>query len=165
MTGFVDEYDYWLNKCLETEDPLSGIVSDLSSFGSDVNKIISCLHNYCAAKDFDESAVCEKLRIFLKDAYHSGRLNKEEIASYMYRFAVNHADLCDLELKIWGSMFYMDDYYLLAKDRIISSERFDSAFHSYLNDGISIDFEKLWSNQEKAQKSLFRKIRAIFGKK
>lgn len=46
MLGFSDEYDNWLDYCLESEDPLSNIVLELYCCGSDINKTISVLHNY-----------------------------------------------------------------------------------------------------------------------
>lgn len=147
MTGFSDGYDEWLNGYLEAEEPLSDIVLALSLCGSDVNKTISCLHNYCARHKLDESIVCDKLRLFLKQAYHSGRFGKEKTSSYMYRFALNHCDPGDFKMGLWGNMFYMDDYYSLAKDGIIPWESFDLAFHSYLDDGVPIDSELIWNRK------------------
>ncbi len=144
MSGFYEEYDKWLDDHLEAEDPLSDIVLKLSLCGSDVNKTISCLHIFCAEQGFDERAVCNRLRRFLKEAYNSKGLNKEETVSYMYRFAVNHGDPGNFEMDLWGDMFYMDDYHSFAKDGIISWEKFDYAFHAYLNEGIPIDSEKIW---------------------
>ena len=78
MAGIEEGYDQWLDGFLENEDPLSDIVLNLSLCGSDVNATISCLHNFCAEETLDERAVVEKLRMFLKEAYHAGRMTKEE---------------------------------------------------------------------------------------
>ena len=148
MSGFSDGYDEWLGEYMEAENPLSDIVLDLSLCGSDVNKTISCLHNYCANQSFDEKFVCDKLRLFLKDAYHAGRLSKEETVAYMYRFAASHGHSGKIDMALWAEMFYLDDYHSLAEDGIISWERFDHFFHSYLDDGIPIDSEAFWNYQK-----------------
>lgn len=145
MLGFSDGYDEWLDYYLELEDPLSDIVLALSCCGSDANKSISVLHNYCAEKPFDESAVCDRLRIFFKDAYYSNKMSKAEIASMMYRLALNIGDPGGFDVSLWGSMFYLEDYYSLAKDGIISWERFDFAFFSYLDNGTPIDTNLIWN--------------------
>lgn len=165
MSGFSDGYDEWLNEHLEAQESLSDIVLDLSLCGCDVNKTISCLHRYCAEQKFDKSVVCDKLRLFLKDAYHSNRLSKEEIISFMYRFAVNHAGFEDYESSQWFDMFYMEDYYSLAKSGIIPRDKFDCAFLSYLDDGVSVDSKAFWNDKKSASKSLHSKIKNLSIKK
>ncbi len=165
MSGLNDGFDDWLNKLLEEEEPLSDIVLRLASCGSDINKTISCLHNYCLGQEFDEKAVCEKLRLFLKDAYHSGRLSKDEVVFYMSRFCINHGDLSNYDMRSWGSMFYMDDYYSFAKEGLIAWKQFDFAFLSYLDTGSSMALDGFWEHRGGTQKSLLRKIMEFFIKK
>ncbi|MBQ5320693.1 MAG: hypothetical protein J6K88_01325 [Oscillospiraceae bacterium] len=165
MSGFSDGYDQWLNGYLETEDPLSDIVLELSFCGSDLDKTISCLHNYCMKQSFDENAVCDRLRLFLKEAYHSKRLSKAETISCMYRFANSHGDPGDFDNRLWDDMFYMDYYHSLAKDGIIPWDRFDFAFSSYLDDGITIDSGVIWNLKKQTKKSFFSKIISLFNKK
>lgn len=160
--GFFDGYNQWLDSFLEVEDPLSDIVLELALCRSDANKTISCLHNYCAAQTFDEKAVCDKLRIFLRDAHYSNRLSKEETASYMYHFALCHGDPADGVTEFWGDMYYMDDYYSLAKDGIISWKNFDLAFYSYLDGGIPVDTQAIWNKRENKIEVLFSKIKRLF---
>ena len=165
MCGLNDGYDEWLGRYLESENPLSDIVLDLSLCGSDINKIVSCLHDYCGKQDFDEKQVCEKLRLFLKDAYHSGRFSKDEVISYMYRFSNSHGDPFDFEEPLWYNMYYMDYYYSLTEDGIIPRKKFDCAFLSYLNNGIPIDKKKIWNYEKKTPGSMLRKILNFFRKK
>ena len=164
MSGLYDGYDEWLDGYLNTENPLSDIVLNLSLCGSDINKTISCLHHYCGERDFDEKFVCEKLRLFLKNGYHTGRFSKEEVVSYMYRFANAHGDPGDFEIALWDSMYYMDDYHSLAKDGIISWKRFDFAFLSFLNNGTPVDSDQLWNRSARKPKSLFWRIAKLFKK-
>lgn len=161
MNGFCDEYDEWLDEHLKTENPLSDIVLNLSLCGSDTNEIISCLHNYCAGQDFDESRACEKLRFFLKSAYNSNRFSKEETIYYMAHFADAHGDPGDADIQLWDNMFYMDYYYSLAKDGVLSWESFDAAFDSYINNGTPIDSEKIWQNQKTLPEQTKPKLKTV----
>ena len=145
MAGLDGGYDEWLNKYLESEDPLSDIVLELACCGSDINKTISVLHSFCGEQPIDEAAVCERLRLFLKNAYYANRMSKEEIASAMYRLAQNVGDPGDFDIEIWGDMYYLDHYYDLVKDGIISWERFDRAFFAYLDDSTPVDLSRIWN--------------------
>lgn len=151
MIGFSDGYDEWLNDYLESEDPLSDIVLELACCGSNVNQTVSVLHHYCAGQPFDEAVLCDRLRLFLKEAYDSHRMTKEEIVSAMYRFAVDSGSRGDFDdlVRIWGSMYYLDDYHALAKNGIISWESFDFAFFSYLDNGTPLDSNLIWAKNIK----------------
>ena len=161
MFGFSDGYDEWLNYYLETESPLSDIVLELSLCGSDVNKTISLLHNYCAEQNFDEVVSHDKLRLFFKNAYYSNRMSKEEVVSTMYHLAVRVSDHGDFDIKLWRSMCYLDYYYGLALDGIIPMENFDFAFFSYLDNGTPLDSDLIWRKSMKKKPSLLDKIKSI----
>lgn len=156
--GLSDGYDEWLDHYLNIEDPLSDMVLNLALCGSDVNKTISCLYVFCAEQAFDEKLVCEKLRLFLKDAYYTGHFSKEEVLSYMYRFAAAQGDPGDFEIAVWDSMYYMDYYQSLVGEGLILQERFDSAFFSFLNDGTPLDSDKLWNYTDAKINSLFSRL-------
>ena len=162
LLGFSDGYDEWLNYYLETESPLSDIVLELSLCGSNLDKIVSLLHNYCAEQAFDETVSHDKLRLFFKEAYHSSRMGKEEVLSTMYHLALNVGDPGDFDTKLWGSMYYLDYYYGLAKDGTIPMENFDFAFFSYLDNGVPFDEDLIWKKQIKRKPSLINKIKNLF---
>ena len=145
MTGLDDGYDAWLNHYLETENPLSQIVLELACCGSDINKTISVLHNFCREQPFDEAEVSNRVRLFFKNAYHTGQMRKEEVPPTMYRLARNAGDPGDFDMGIWGSLYYLDYYYSLASDRIISWESFDLAFFDYLEQSIPVDADRIWN--------------------
>ena len=165
MLGFSDGYYEWINSYLESESPLSDIVLELSCCVSDVKKTISTLQNYCEEQPFDESAVCNKLRLFFKEAYYSNRMNKEEISSALYRLALNIGGPGIFDIDLWGSMYYLDDYHSLAKEGIISWESFDFAFFSYLDNGTPLDSNLIWSKNTNVKLSFFDKIKNIFKRK
>lgn len=163
---FDDNYDAWLNTYLEKEDPLSDIVLELSLCISDLNKTISCLKAYCSGKPVDEKTVAERLRLFLKESYNSGRMSKSEVVSAMYRLATNHAYPYEFDTDTWGDMYYLEDYYNLAEDGIIPWDNFDRIFSAYLNEGTPLDSEKLWGLSAEKPKLKFKNIIAyLLGKK
>lgn len=166
QAGLDDNYDAWLNTYLEIEDPLSDIVLELSLCASDLNKTISCLKAYCSGKPVDEKAVAERLRLFLKEAFNTGRMSKDEVVSAMYRLVVNHSAPYEFDTDIWGDMYYLEDYYGLAKDGIIPWDNFDKLFLAYLYEGTPLDSEKLWGLSAEKPKLKFKDIIAFFkGKK
>ncbi|MBQ9798184.1 MAG: hypothetical protein IJW50_10760, partial [Clostridia bacterium] len=64
----------------------------------------------------------------------------------------------------WGSMYYLDDYYSLAEDGIISWESFDFAFFSYLDNGTPVDSNLIWNRNTKKSHSLLDRLKKIFTK-
>ena len=164
MTGLDDDYDEWLNCYLESENPLSNIVLELACCGSDVNKTISVLHRFCAEHPFDEAAVSNRVRAYFKNAYHTNKMSKDEISSTMYRLSLNVGDPGDFDIHLWGSMYYLDYYYSLAKDGIISWESFDFAFFSYLDNGIPVDSNRIWNHNQKKKVSIIDIIKRILKK-
>lgn len=146
ICGFHDGYDARLDHYLTVEDPLSDIVLDLVDCGGDWKQAIHCLHRYCQEGAVDEDAVCEMLRLYLKDAYDSGRMTQDEIVAAMYRFARSKDDPYDNE---WLDMIYLSD----ALDLVESlddadeklTEQFNRAFEAYLYDGVPVDMNAFWT--------------------
>lgn len=162
MLGFSDGYDDWLEACLASEDSLSDVTLELSGCGSDENKIISVLHGYCSEHPFDEAAVCDKLRVFFREAYDAGKMSTGEVVSAMYDLVQNISDRGDYNAKIWGSMADFYDYYALVEDDILAREAFDSAFSAYLSDGVPLDPKTIWGNNERLP--LLERIKRFFKK-
>ena len=164
LLGFSDGYDEWLNYYLETESPLSDIVLELSLCGSDVKKIVSLLHNYCAAQKFDEAASHDRLRLFFKESYYTNKMSKAEIASTMYHLVCNIEEHAELDIDLWESMSYLDYYYGLAEDGTIPWENFDFVFFSYLDNGTPVDSDLIWKKNIKKKPSLLEKIKSVLKK-
>lgn len=165
ILGITDGYYEWLDDCLKTEEPLSDITLELSYCGSDVNKAISLLHNFCLEQPFDDSVVYKKFLSFFKEEYYSKRMSKEEISSTMYRLVSNIGSPWDLDYNLWGNMYCVDDYLSLAKEGIISGERFDSAFLSFLNNNTQLDSNTIFKNTCESKPSLFERIKKLFKRK
>ena len=135
--GLDDGYDTWLDGYLEAEDPLSDIVLNLASCGSNMNEAISCLNAHCGLKPaVDERKICDRLRNFLKDGYHSGRMSQREVVNAMYRIASAHGDPDDFYFDIWGDFYYLEDSLDILECGLVSEDVFQEAFLLFLNDGI-----------------------------
>lgn len=160
--GIDDGFDSWLDSYLKTEDSLSDIVLNLSTCGSNTNQIISYLHNYCLEQSFDEKAVCDKLRFFLKEAYAKELYTLEELCALMYKLALAHGDPGDFEMAVWGDMFYLDSYFSLANDGLIDKEKIEQAALLYLNEGTPINYDNMWNFVKKP--SILEKIKSWFNK-
>lgn len=87
--GITDKYTATLDHLLEIEDPLSDIVLELSSSGSDINKAISCLRNYTLDKTIDYNAVFDMVLEHLRRKYFDRELTIEELTDAMSIIAVN----------------------------------------------------------------------------
>lgn len=166
MAGLDDGYDEWLNFYLESENPISNIALELYMCGYDVDKTIFVLHSFCTEQSIYEAAICNRIRLFYKNAYYSGKMSKEEITLSMYQLVSNIGYPSDPDFNecIWGDMYYLDYYYGLAKDGLIPMENFDFAFFSYLDNGISIDYTRIWNQNKRGKISLFHKIKEIINR-
>ena len=82
----------------------------------------------------------------------------------MHQIALNIGDPADYDFNsdIWGTMYYLYDFYFLAKDGVISWGSFDFAFVKYLDNGTPVDEKLIWKKNEYKKPSLFEKIKNIF---
>ena len=121
------------------------------------------LYSYCVNYPFDQSIVCDKVRLYYKNVYYLNKMNKKEIISSMYHLVNNIISFDDFDMKVWEDMLNFDYYYDLAIDNIISMTSFDNVFFSYLNDGKTVNSEDYWMNNKKEVR-LFDKLINIFKK-
>lgn len=165
MLGYEENYDAWLSSRLESENPLSDTVLELSCCSSDMRKTISLLHNCCADQPVDEFAVCDRLRQFFKEAFYSNKMNKDEIISDMFRLTRIVCDCGDFDLyniRSWQSMDNLHDLCCFAEEGLISRESFDDAFFSYLDHGTPVEFGVLWQKNHQKKQSLFDRVKSYF---
>ncbi len=144
--GYPGEYGEWLDSALESGPPFSDITLELVDCRQNVNSIISVLREYRSDQLPDEEIVLDKLRQFLKKAYHSGQMTKDEVVSSMLALVSHAAALGPINWDLWGSMDTFIDYYDLAKDGILAWDTVDSALFDFLDNGIPLDSEKIWGS-------------------
>jgi hypothetical protein len=132
--GFVEQYEPWLAEFVEKEDPLSDIVLDLSWCGGDFKEIVSCLHRYITDTVVDEVAVADRLRLFVKEQYESGKLDAEGCMTAFYRFSaemIGHSS-------IWDYMMALSDYYGGVTEGWYPEKKWKKAFVAFLSEGKQI---------------------------
>ena len=132
--GFDGGYDAWLDGWLEAENPLSDIVLALADCGSDRNRTVSVLHNFYLNQKIDEPAVCDRLRLFLKEEYLAGRMDRNAVLKAMVTFASAHEYPC---CDPWYSMYVLYWHHRESTETGWFSEKsFMPIFEAYLLEGI-----------------------------
>ena len=137
QAGFWDSYEEWLNRYLITQEPLSDLTMELSYCVSDAEKTISLLHAYCGDLPVDKDAVCEKLRLFLKDAFGTNRLTAEETTTLLYRFSLGIDTPVNSDSALWWTMYLLDDARIS-----MEPSTFRERFTAYLEHGIPFELSK-----------------------
>ena len=140
LSGFWEGYDEWLDSYLESEEPLSDIVLELIDCHGDMKEVEYRLDLYCQEKPFDEGAVHERLRVFLRDSYKSGKMTKDAVLATMGKFSFILPD---------GGAFVKNcrvlyDCYDLVEDRMISEERFEAVMLAFLERNERVNTDKFW---------------------
>ena len=139
LSGFWDGYDEWLGFYLENEDPLSDIVLELIDC-KDIKAAEYCLGLYCQEKPFDEGAVHERLRVFLRDSCKSGKMTKDAVLATMGKFSrilpEGGAFMRNCEV------LYYD--YDLVEGGMISEKKFDAVMLDFLENNEWVDTDKYW---------------------
>lgn len=134
MCGYADDYDYWLNYYLETERPLSGILLELIDCKDNINEVLYRLNSYCNEKPFDEEAVYARIRLFLRDEYKNGKLNKDDVISTLFLLSQNLPDS-----QFQNQCNILSDCCNLAKSGIFDMEKVDAELTKWLDQGSSIN--------------------------
>lgn len=144
QAGVEENYDAWLNRYLEAENPLSDLVLELVDCGADKNKVISRLNSYCIAQGVDEAVIETRLRDFLRERYLSGTMGTKKLVDAMYRLS---AALPDGQFS--NQLTVITDYYELAKEGIWSKAPFEKELRAFLTEGTDFDFDAVWEEKRK----------------
>ena len=138
LCGIWDDFDEWLDSYLEKEDPISDIVLTLTDCRGDMKEAEYALHLYCTEAPFDEESVHERLRLYLRDGYQSGKMTKDAVMSLIFRFSQKIPET------LFGNRCgVLSDYCVLAEERIVDMERFDRVLLQFLEDG-ELDTDRFW---------------------
>lgn len=139
ICGYSDELNEYINICLNDEIPISDIILNLSTCGSDNKKILSALNDFTlkvSDEEIDYDTVFDLVLTFLRTQYHKNKLSVEKITDLMYKIS-------DLTEKIsdnpWWTMFTIGSLYSEAKHGHITMESFMDIFENFINNGICIE--------------------------
>lgn len=135
LCGYKDELQQYIADALVAQDPLSDIVLELSTAGSDDKKMLSVLNEYIMqAKDSDidyDAIVFDHVMSFLKRRYIEDAMPMKDITELMYRFAVHTERYLD---EPWYTMYSFGDLFDEAEAGYLDKEDFQRKFEAFIND-------------------------------
>ena len=144
QSGFKDEVYEWLNTIIDNCDNLEGITLDLACSLGDINKTISCLHNYINENDIDYSILNDMLREFINDKFVSNEISLRKAVKSLSGFT---SITENYSLDKWYDFTLISDYYDLAESDIINYDKYYSIITNYLQEGGKLNPDKFWSKK------------------
>lgn len=108
QAGFREAFDRRLDQLLQTEDPLSPLVLELSHCGGDRNRIISCLQQYTQAAAWDPRKVFDLVWEDLRQRHHGGSIAPSLLVAAMSRISLDSGHYAE---EPWQSLNSAYDYY------------------------------------------------------
>lgn len=91
MCGYRAKLDAFLDKAMDTQDPISDIVLDLIFAGADQNKTSAVLNDYIrqiSDEQINYDTVFQLILAELQDLYFNQKMPIRKLASIMYRIPV-----------------------------------------------------------------------------
>ena len=162
ISGHTEEYDRIIGDLLETQDPLSDAVLELSFCTHDRVKTLSVLNEYisdASESDIDyDGSVFRMTLDFLNRLYASEALPLNEFTECMHRIALASERWLE---DPWATMDNMWDYHLDAQcGELISLPDFTEKLERFLTFGECFDICSMASlPKEPLLKRLFRRLR------
>ena len=137
LCGYKDELWAYVDQALVEQDPLSDVVLELSTAGSDDKKLLSVLNEHLLKirdSDIDyNKTVFDLVMSFLKRKYVEDSMSMADITSLMYRIAVYTERYLD---EPWHTMYFMGDIFAEAEAGVVDKEDYQRIFDAFLNEGI-----------------------------
>lgn len=129
LAGFREDYDRELDQAQLEEDPLSGMILELSFCQSDAKQTEAVLHRYTREHPIDHDAVFHRMHLFFRERYLSGAMTSREILDALHRL-VWSAETVDHPY--WYDLCAVEEYGDLAREGLISGEDYRVCFESFL---------------------------------
>lgn len=163
LSGFTEELNTYVDKCLYDENPVSEIILDLCACGSDRKKSLQVLNAFIAKFDneqVDDNEVFNLTRQFLKHKYVNEKMPIDKVADTMHYIAGLTGKYDD---NPWGTMNWLGGLYEDAESGHIIMEGYLEDFNDFINDGILLEFTTIDEPPPKPSffKRLLNKLRII----
>ncbi|MDD6146423.1 MAG: hypothetical protein PUB43_05230 [Oscillospiraceae bacterium] len=159
LCGYKDELLQYIDKALVDQDPLSDIVLELSTAGSDDKKMLSVLNDYLLqVKDSEidyDVTVFDYVMSFLKRRYVENAIPMKEIAKLMYRLAVHIERYCD---EPWHTMYFLGELFDEAENGYFDKGDYQRKFEAFINDRICFCDYPTIQPKDSFFKRLFKRI-------
>lgn len=136
LCGYKDDMEQFLDAALEEQDPLSDIVLELVSTGSDDKKTLSILNEYTLQvqdSDINYAVVFKLVMAFLKRRYVEDAISIQDITGLMERIAVYTGRYL---YEPWKTMYLLGLLFDEAEVGYIDKADYRRKFDAFINDNI-----------------------------
>ena len=138
LCGYSHPLEQHIDTALDREDPISRIILDLSTCGSDHRDRLKELNSFISSipeEQIDHSKVFSLVLEFLRRLYHDESMPMDKLTELMYRISVLTEDACE---EPWLTMNTMGDLYYEAQIGFVSMDSYMETFHRFINEGLCI---------------------------
>ena len=159
QVGLDEDYDAWLDRRLEEEEPLSDLVTELAFCRSDRVETLHCLHEHTNHRFVDEEKLFTLVWQYLHDLYVSGRMERAALVNNMYALAEASGNIHE---EPWLSMDVLGLLYDEAKDGYVTVESVDRAFEAFIMERKPVTWEQIEQQTPPGRPRVWTRQNAIF---
>lgn len=161
ICGYSDELNKHINICLNDENPVSDIILNLFTCGSDNKKLLTVLNDFLSKvpdEQIDYDQVFDLVLNFLRTKYIEEKMTIEKLTDLMYQISILTEKILD---NPWWTMNILSELYSDAREGYIEAQSFMEVFENFINNGVCIEQSQLHPNQNKSSfiKRLFLKLK------
>lgn len=143
--GYEQEVYEWIDAIAYENEELVGIYLDLVWCGKDINKIISCLHNYIGDKEINDKEVCDKLRMFISEKLNNNKIDINKAADSLSSF-VSPEKLHD---KYWSDFYMISVYGDFISEGLMDIAEYNTFVRKFLETGKLISYDAFLASRSK----------------
>ena len=157
--GLDEDYDAWLDKRLEEEEPLSDLVTELAFCRSDRVETLHCLHEYTVDQALNDEVLFTLVWQYLHDLYVSGRMERAALVNNMYALAEASGNIHE---EPWQSMDMLGLLYDDVEEGIVTVESADRAFEAFIMERKPVTWEQIERQIPPGRPRVWTRQNAIF---
>ena len=151
QNGFYNEINDWIDYIATNNDELEGIYLDLVCNQNNLNELISCIHSYIGNIKIDDKALCDRLRLFIKERLDKGEMSHEEAASSLCGFAIKSEKWED---EPWKDFYMISVYGDYMDGGFLDVEDYHKIVIEFVNTGILLHPDDHWKTRTSKQKNI-----------
>ena len=139
LCGYTEELRDYIDTALVEQNPISDVVLELSTAGSDDKRLLTVLNEYLSnVQDSDidyDSEVFELVMSFFRKKYVEEAASMAEVAALMYQMAVHTGRYLE---EPWYTMYFMGDMLEEADNGYIDKKDYQRRFHAFVCESICL---------------------------
>ena len=140
LVGIRDKLDDAFDHALETEEPLSSLMLNISTCISDDEAVLSVLQEYILDHTIDEQVVYHMIRGDFRQRRLSGQMTRAEVTEHVYQIAWRLGKFC---VDPWYGLTTPNHAFELWRDGFLAEEVFNQCFDAWLFRGEDLNPWKL----------------------